>query len=378
MSVPELALVAIRVVITASPGEVRAAALDASDRLIDLAIWRPAVPDGVGDLYAGRISEHVNALAGSFVALGGALSGFLPDREGGALPEGTRLVVRIARAAQGGKGPRLSAELAPDERAVAPTEKLGRLLRGPNPVVRLARAWPEAQITIDEAEAATALGSALSGRIERGAGFEPALEAEIAALGAPEVVLDQGARLTIEPTRALVAIDVDAAQGLGSGGAHEAHRAINRAAIPEIARQIRLRNLSGMILVDLAGESVRARRRFAPLFAAALAPDPIGPRFVGFTTLGLAEILRPRLAPPLFELLAGSYAAGLAALRAALYASLAEPAVHWQLRAAPAVVSALEHDPAALAALARRTGRTLPLVSDTALEETAWTLERGG
>ena len=91
----------MRIVVSSSPGEVRVAAWDGG-ALRDYAIWRPGAPDGVGDLYRGRIIARVPAMAGAFVTLG-AQDGFLPNTEGAA-GEGTILGVRITRAAQGGKG----------------------------------------------------------------------------------------------------------------------------------------------------------------------------------------------------------------------------------------------------------------------------------
>ena len=128
-----------------------------------------------------------------------------------------------------------------------------------------------------------------------------------------------GARLSIWPTPALVAIDVDAG-GLLAGRCDARHEAVNRAVLPALAEQIRLRNLSGGIVVDLAGLSARKRAALGPDFVAALADDPLRPKFLGFTALGLAEIVRPRVHPPLHELLAGPLAAGLAALRAVMAA----------------------------------------------------------
>ena len=78
---------------------------------------------------------------------------------------------------------------------------------------------------------------------------------------------------------------------------------MNRALLPALARQIRLRNLSGAILVDLAGLPARRRAALGPALAEALADDPARPRLLGFTALGLAEIVRPRVHPPLHELL---------------------------------------------------------------------------
>ena len=132
----------------------------------------------------------------------------------------------------------------------------------------------------------------------------------------PLVDLPGGARLAIHPTPALVAIDVDAGGATaGQRGKAASHLALNRAVLPALAQQIRLRNLSGAILVDLAGLPPRRRASLGPALAAALADDPLRPRLLGFTALGLAEIVRPRIHPPLHELLAGPHAAGLAALR---------------------------------------------------------------
>ena len=105
----------------------------------------------------------------------------------------------------------------------------------------------------------------------------------------------------------------------------------------------------------------------APEFARALQDDPLAPRFLGFSALGLAEILRPRVHPPLHELLSGPHAAGLRALRRIAAEAAARPAAGFALRAAPDVVAALQADAEALADLARRTGRPLMLRSDPAL-----------
>ncbi len=151
---------------------------------------------------------------------------------------------------------------------------------------------------------------------------------------------------------------------------------MNRAALPALAKQLRLRNLSGAIVVDLAGLSPRKRAALAPDFTAALANDPLHPKFLGFTALGLAEIVRPRVHPPLHELLAGPLAAGLQALRAVLSEFNRDPRGLPAIRAHQAIVAALQADPVALADLARRTGRRVTLRSDPSLPATAWVLEK--
>ncbi len=198
----------------------------------------------------------------------------------------------------------------------------------------------------------------------------------MAALAEPDCDLPGGLRLGVYPTPALTALDVDlgaAAGGRGAKGA--AHLAANRAALPALARQIRLRNLAGAIVVDLAGLSPRRRAALADDFAAALAPDPLHPRFLGFTALGLAEILRPRVHPPLHELLAGPHAAGLAALRRLAREVAARPGRPPALAAAPAVAAELQRDAAALADLARLAGRPLMLRPEPALAPLGWRIE---
>ena len=150
--------------------------------------------------------------------------------------------------------------------------------------------------------------------------------------------------------------------------------AINRAIIPALAAQIRLRNLSGAILVDFAGLPARQRSILGSALADALAADPLHPRLLGFTALGLAEIVRSRVHPPLHELLAGPHAAALAALRTIARQVAADPGQVATLCAAPQIVRALEEDRMALDDLARRTGRPLSFRSDPSLPEMGWRL----
>jgi Ribonuclease G/E len=371
--------------IVSSPGEAQIAVVE-DNRLVDFSLWRPGAPDGVGDVHRGRVIALAPAMAGAFVALADA-EGFLPDSEGArGLTAGTILTVRITRAAQGSKGPRLTART--DE---PPTNGPVTLLRrGPDPVSRLAARYPQAPIVVDDAAVAASLrpgprASTISPEsimdrsvsVQSGTVLDEDVAEAIDALSRPVVELPGGARLSIWPTPALVAIDVDAGGALGSGsrGAQVRHEALNRTVVPAVAEQIRLRNLSGGIVVDLAGLSPRKRAALAPDFVAALANDPLNPKFLGFTALGLAEIVRSRVHPPLHELLAGPLAAGLAALRAVIGAFRRDPRGMPAIRAHPSVVSALQADSAALPDLVRRTGREVTLRSDPALPTTAWLLE---
>ena len=363
----------MRILAACSPGEVRVAAMR-DGVMVDYAVWRPGRPDGVGDVLRGRVSARVPAMAGVFVALPGGTDGFLPDSEGGAgLSDGVAVGVRVTRAAQGGKGPRLTAR----DVAAAEPGPPALLARGSGAVERLAALHPEASVTADDPALVAQLRPVLGGRIQAGPVLDDALLGWMDTLSSPEVPLPGGARASIHPTPALVAIDVDAGGATADRRAKPAAQmAANLAALPEIARQIRLRNLSGAILVDVAGMSIRRRPALAPAFEAALAGDPLHPRFLGFTGLGLAEIMRPRVHPPLHELLRGPHAAGLAGLRAVMQAAASEPSAVFALRCAPDAAAALETDPVALPDLARRTGRPLIVQPTPGLPPPGWAVER--
>jgi ribonuclease G len=348
------------------PGEVRVAAVESGD-LLDYAIWRPGAPDGVGDIRRGRITARVPALAGAFVALDGA-EGFLPDTEGARnATEGAAVSVRVTRAAQGGKGPRL---------AVVSSETAPRC--GPGAVERLAALHPKADIRVDDPTVLLALRPVLGARVAlvRAPVFDTGLEGEIEALADASVTVPGGGRLSVYATPALTAIDIDAAGASAwRAGKTATHLAVNAAALPVLARQIRLRNLSGAIMVDWAGLPARKRASLGPALVAALASDPLRPRLLGFTNLGLAEIVRTRVHPPLHEMLAGPHAAGLAGLRRLVADAAAAPGRALALRAAPSVANALAADPAAQADVARLTGRELLVRADTSFGTTRWSIE---
>lgn len=388
---------------SASPGEIRVAVLN-DGVLTDYAVWRPGAPDGVGDIHRGRVIKTVRAMAGAFVAIDGA-EGFLPDSEGAkGLTDGAAVIVRVTRAAQGGKGPRLSARIEVSPAGVDGAGGVALLRRGPDPITRFVATWPDCVVIVDSQALAARL-RALPVRPEVVAeAFDDALASEIDSLSEMVVELPGGARIAIHPTPALIAIDVDSGAAVGGGrdrptdrpavrqpdkpadgqanrpgdhqaGRHRHHQALNQALIPALARQIRLRNLSGAIVVDLAGLPIRRRVALAPALTAALADDPLRPSFLGFTGLGLAEILRTRVHPPLHELLSGPHAAGLAALRMIAANLGTDPRRMPALRAAPAVVTALRSDMVALDDLAARAGQPLVLRTDPDMREGEWRME---
>jgi Ribonuclease G/E len=270
------------------------------DSLTEYALWNLDSPDGVGDIYTARITARAPAMAGSFLLLG-AETGFLPDSAGAAtLPEGGYLTVRITRAAQSGKGPRLAAAAEP------PGPKPGLIRRGPGPLLDLATRFNTAPIFIDDYALMATLRPDLGDRLTYKSNiFDAILEDEIAGLADSTAALPQGAAMHISATPALTAIDIDAGAATSENAAKpQSQLALNIAIIPELTRQIVLRNLSGAILIDFAGMKSAARAKLAPALAAALAQDPLKPHLLGFSNLGFAEISRPRIRPPLHEMLA--------------------------------------------------------------------------
>lgn len=355
--------------VSTSPGERRVALL--RDGVLDLAaIERPARPDGVGDLHRARVTAISKPMSGAFLALADGGTAFLPESEAPdrkALQEGAILPVRLTRAAQGGKGPRATAKLTDDERAACAGQGVALVRRGPDAVLRLASRAP---VVVDSPAELARLRPLFGDRVTLDrAAFDDALETEFDILAGAEVPLPGGGRLTIHPTPALTAIDIDAGSHAGGRDAESLAR-LNRDALAEAARQIRLRDLAGAILLDVAGMPAKRRETLAPTLAAELGKDPLKPRLLGLTRLGLFEIQRPRIHPPLHEVLGwppSPLTHGLAALRRAAREAAAAPGRMLRLRAAPAVIAALRAMPEALAEFAAAAGRSLALLADPAI-----------
>ncbi|BAK83709.1 ribonuclease E/G [Komagataeibacter medellinensis] len=365
----------MRICASSSPGEVRIAVTD-RDSLLDFALWRPDMADGVGDIYRARVSAHVPALGGTFITLPGLEhAGFLPDSEGlGPLTQGQTVLVSVTRSAQGGKGVRLGARNLPPD---LPGGSEPSLLRcGPTPLERLARSYPDAPIVLDDAAIAAALPANLHPRLTRsGAAFDSDIRARVDALEDPVVALPGGMSASITPTPALVAIDMDGgAASMDRRPKQTAQFAANRDALPDLLRQLRLRNLSGAIIVDVAGLAIRKRRALTETVETVLKEDPLRPRFLGFTALGLAEIVRPRVHPPLHELLHSPEGRVLSALRGQMqvYRGMPPTGQPVTLACGHAIMRLMQAHPGWVADFVRLTGRVLHPVTDPALPANGW------
>ncbi|WP_111732496.1 ribonuclease E/G [Roseovarius amoyensis] len=134
---------------------------------------------------------------------------------------------------------------------------------------------------------------------EPGAFADHGVTDAIEALRNPESPLPGGGSIVVEPTRALVAVDINT----GGDTSPAAGLKANIAAARELPRQLRLRGLGGQITLDLAPMAKKDRRGFETALKAALRRDSIETTAVGWTPLGHFELQRKRERVPIREVL---------------------------------------------------------------------------
>lgn len=134
------------------------------------------------------------------------------------------------------------------------------------------------------------------------------IETRIDKILSKNVWLKNGGYLVIEPTEALTVIDVNIGRFDGKEkDREETFLKINLEASKEIARQLRLRNISGIILVDFINmKNPDNRKILISDLEKQLYKDRIPTRFVDFTKLGLAEVTRQKKKKPVYEILLSS------------------------------------------------------------------------
>lgn len=132
--------------------------------------------------------------------------------------------------------------------------------------------------------------------IERGYRFSHALEESFHT----RVWLKSGGFLIIERTEAMTVVDVNTGKSIGRGSKEDHIIKINREAAKETARQIRLRNLSGIILVDFIDMKEKEEEdRLLSFMQSLLNKDSKKAVAVDMTKLGLMEITRKKVRKPL-------------------------------------------------------------------------------
>lgn len=115
--------------------------------------------------------------------------------------------------------------------------------------------------------------------------------------------LPSGGHLNIEPTEALTVIDVNSGRFTSSRTQAETVRRTNLEAAQEIPRQLRLRNIGGMVIVDFIDmESRKDQQQVLEVFQRALEDDRAKPQIGQLSDLGLVELTRRRQGQSLREL----------------------------------------------------------------------------
>ena len=119
----------------------------------------------------------------------------------------------------------------------------------------------------------------------------------------PRVELPSGGYVIIEPTEALTVIDVNSGSFTRSATARETVLWTNTEAATEIARQLRLRNIGGVIVVDFIDmDSHRDKIKLLEHFNNSLKGDKARPQIAQLSELGLVELTRKRQGKNIYEL----------------------------------------------------------------------------
>lgn len=128
------------------------------------------------------------------------------------------------------------------------------------------------------------------------------IETKMEELFAKKVHLKSGANLIIEYTEAMTVIDVNTAKNIAKKDKDTLNYKINLEAAHEIARQLRLRNLSGIIIVDFINiENEEYQEDLIQELKKLLKQDTVPCNYVDITTLGLVEITRKKVKRPVYE-----------------------------------------------------------------------------
>lgn len=128
------------------------------------------------------------------------------------------------------------------------------------------------------------------------------VETALDAIQKEKVWLNSGGFLVIQQTEAFVSIDVNSGKYTGKKKMEETFRKINLEAAAEIGRQLRLRNLSGIILIDFINmENPDHREELFHVLQKLLRKDPIKSRAIDITPLHILEMTRKKVRRPVIE-----------------------------------------------------------------------------
>lgn len=233
----------------------------------------------LGQAYAAKVKTVETRLSAAFVDLGGEVA-FLPfdGKRPEFLVEGKLILVKIVRAEQEGKKAVVKHIGEVNKNQIAPELVRDLVDWGAWPAPRDADGFETQQIM-------------------------DIIEDQISNT----VLLKNGGDISIESTRAAIAIDVDAS-GRTSGGTNQRNfnHKLNLEAAREAMRQIRLRNLSGLIIIDFVGAPSKIEA--LELLAVIKENLPNGRKceILPISKFGICEIARENYGAPLYQLIGKS------------------------------------------------------------------------
>ena len=128
------------------------------------------------------------------------------------------------------------------------------------------------------------------------------LEGAIEEIYKEKIWLNSGGFLVIQQTEAFVSVDVNSGKYTGKKKAEETYRKINLEAAAEISRQIRLRNLSGIILMDFINmDNPDHQDELFHVLQKYLRKDPVKSKAIDITPLHILEMTRQKVRRPVIE-----------------------------------------------------------------------------
>ena len=258
-----------RCVIEDCIGETRAAVYEGR-RLVELYVrrWTDKDMPRQGDIFAGRIAKIDQSMGGAFIDLGTKAQGlfkFTNSPNAPRLTEGQMAEFEVSKATEIGKGPIVKFK-------------------------QLSDADKPAKLSGDDLK--TFITNRFSG-IE----FAEATVSVIDEATETELAIKGGGTISIERTRALVAIDVDK-------GSAKSSFDVCMAALPMIAHELRLRGLGGLIVIDLPNlRQPRQRNTVQKAAERAFKDDPNIIKIAPLSRFGAMEMTRSKASLSLDEIL---------------------------------------------------------------------------
>ena len=126
------------------------------------------------------------------------------------------------------------------------------------------------------------------------------IETDLKKLFSRTVYLKSGGSLIVEPTEAMTVIDVNSGKAIKGKNAEASYLKINMEAASQIARLLRVRNMSGIIIIDfISMKDPESVKKLTEHMKSELKKDEVKALYVDMTPLGLVEITRKKITKPL-------------------------------------------------------------------------------